>query len=135
MALSTAETIGFCTSLTQFLRANETDLKAKGLDVSGRITELEALTKTLVAEDEKQEGLKREQVAQTRKVTDSQNALYDAASSLTDAAAGALGKRSAGGQQALALRADVSRKRGGGRGKNGGNGEATPGGTPPPFGS
>jgi hypothetical protein len=109
MALTTTETFGFCTAVSQFMQTNQATLTAAGLTVAPWMTDLDALRQDAVEKNDAQEALK----AQLRDATAASNAAltaaYNSASTRLDAMIGALGKTSELGKQAARLRSDIRR--------------------------
>lgn len=107
MAISQTEVIGFCDEFKQFLEENEIDLKAKGLDVASWITDTDTLKDNAVVELTKQDNLKRESEAQTKKAQGAVKTAYDTTSSRLDAVKGVLGKNTPLAKQAGNLRTKI----------------------------
>lgn len=109
MAISMTETFGLCENVLQFLRANQADLRAKGLEVAGLITELEAQSADAVAKNEEQERLKASLSRKTAETVAAVDLCYTSASTKLDAVIGVLGKTTELGKRAAAMRSGIRR--------------------------
>ncbi len=110
MSMSTAKTIGFSNQLIQFFQDSKTDLKAKGLDVTDWITEIDALVKDAVAKDAEQDDLRAALKSKTTEAQASSKTLYKTSSTRLDAAIGVLGKDTPVAKQAARLRSSLIRQ-------------------------
>ena len=104
-------TSGFLSSVDAALTSNQDAIQAAGVDVPSmrnRVSTANSAVTTSDASKDDAERLFRNSVVTADAA---EQAGYDTASSIVDAVAGALGKKTPLGQQFLAIRADANRKR------------------------
>ncbi len=110
MAQSTAETIGFCNQFIQLIQDNNTELKTKGLDVTGWIPELNTLKDDTVSKDAEQDAAKALSKMKTKDANNARKLCYETTSSRLDAVMGVLGKNTDAAKQAARLRSSLTGK-------------------------
>ena len=108
-SLTTTEVLGFCTSVSQALSAQQAALLAKGLNVTAWITELDGQQAAAATKDSEQETLKTQLKLKTDETVAALDTAYGSASTKLDGAIGVLGKTSETGQQLARLRSDIRR--------------------------
>jgi hypothetical protein len=110
MAVSQTETIGFADQFKQFLIDNQAELMAKGLDVTGWITDTESLKADAVIQLGKQDELQAAAKAQTIVADAALKLLYDTNSTRLDAAKGVIGKNTPLAKQLGKLRTSINKQ-------------------------
>lgn len=108
-SLTTTEVLGFCTSVNQALTTHSATLLAKGLTVTGLITELDTQKAAAAARDSEQETLKAQLRVKTEETALALDTAYNSASTKLDAMIGAVGKTTELGKQLARLRSEIRR--------------------------
>ena len=124
MSYKSNELLGAADKLNQFITDNTAELTAKGVTPAGLGTSVTNAKNDTNAKEGIQEAKKGELKTASNNYDTSANALYDLMTSVIDLCAGALGKKSAKGVQALAIRKQLnkSKKTGAGTGGTSGGG-------------
>lgn len=113
MAYKSNELFGAADKLTDFISANSAALAAKGITVASLTASVtNAKTPTVTAETQ-QEAAKQAVKTATAAYENAATNLYDVMTSIIDVCAGALGKKTGPGKQALDIRKQLNKSRGG----------------------
>ena len=104
-------TTGFLESLDSAIAGNSADIAAAGLDVAALRARIGASKTAVVATDTAKDSAQRVAQQATAAADGAEQHGYDDGSSVVDAVAGAVGKKSPLGQQILAIRSDANKRR------------------------
>ncbi|MCD9187092.1 MAG: hypothetical protein LUM44_11715 [Pyrinomonadaceae bacterium] len=107
MSISTTETIGLCEQFVQFLQTAKTELKAKGLDVTGWDEETNADKTSIVVSENERDNLTAARKEKTKEVQTNKKRTYSKLSSRLDAVIGILGKDTPAAKEAARLRSNL----------------------------
>lgn len=107
MSISTTETVGFCNQFVQLIQDNKDDLKAKGLDVSDWITEVNSLKDIAVTKDTEHDAARAAAKTKGVEAKNANSLAYKMTSTRLDAVIGVLGKDTPIAKQASRLRSNL----------------------------
>ena len=107
------ELFGAVVKLKEFINTNNAALAAKGATPATMVTALDTNQQNCVTAENTQEAAKGTLKTATTNYEQTATGLVDLMSSMVDMAAGALGKKTALGKQALNIRKQLNKLRGG----------------------
>jgi len=126
MSISTTELIGLCEQFVQLIQSAKTELKAKGLDVTGWDEDTNTDKTSVVVSENERDNLTAAKKEKTKEVQTNKKRTYSKLSSRLDAVIGMLGKDTPAAKEAARLRSDLitqsKKKKGGGSGENNNSG-------------
>ena len=121
MAIKSNALFGAADKLIDFITTNSADLTAKNITPAPLNTALGTAKTAALTAETTQEAAKETLKNTTIAAKSTQQSLYDLLTSVIDACAGALGKKSAKGKQCLAIRKQLGGRGGGGGGTSSGH--------------
>ena len=104
-------TSGFLSSVDAALTSNQAAIQEAGVDVAAMRSRISTANSAVTTSDATRDDAERIFRASVVSADTTEQTGYDTGSSIVDAVAGALGKKTPLGQQFLAIRADANRKR------------------------
>ena len=107
MSISTTEMIGLCEQFVQLLQATKTELKTKGLDVTGWDEDTNNDKTSIVVSENERDNLTAAKKAKTKELQTNKKRTYSKLSSRLDAVIGVLGKDTPAAKEASRLRSDL----------------------------
>lgn len=107
MSLSTTEIIGLCEQFIQLLQNYKTELKAKGLDVTDWIENLENQKNDVVTIEGERDSLKAAAKVKTTQLQTAGKGAYKTVSTMVDAVVGVLGKDTPAAKETARLRSSL----------------------------